>query len=229
MTRVIFTFSPLISNILRSLNARPHVPISPSLFFLSFTFLFLLFSFRCPYSSVVRHWLPGPQLASFKDVLVLFSALKHRWSQIERHVSMSLAAVFRLGQGSCSGTFFQAWKLSQEYRQAVEWYSTRLPPKLLAVEQQQLSGNGSVAWQPVQGTVRLCLGVPVRLRCWIWGAQAQQYVWSANGTAVPAAPTLCPQHNVFKSEVTISAPGVYQCVATSADGRSSEPTTIEVN
>ena len=141
---------------------------------------------------------------------------------------MSLANMFRLAQSHCDANIFQAWKLGREYQQAAEWYTHRLPPTLLAVEQQEVSGAGKVAWRPVTSHATLLLGTPTRLRCWMWGADAQQYAWTANNTCLPATPALCPLHNVFKSEVVIDTPGSYQCVATSPHGRSSEPLAIEV-
>ena len=165
---------------------------------------------------------------SLRRALVLLTVAKHFWPQLAPHVSMSLAAVFRAVQGSCPALLFKAWKLSQEFRLAADWHQ-RLPPTLLAVEQQELSTTGHMVWRQVEGSkVRFVLGTPVRLRCWIWSADPQQYVWSLNGARQPAAAWFCPLHNVLKSEIVLNAPGMYQCIATSPDGRTSLPTNIEV-
>ena len=168
-------------------------------------------------------------MLSLRDVLELLSVLKHHWSQVAPNMPMLLASVLQLVQGSCSSLFFAAWKLGQEYSKAHEWYQAHQPPTLLAMEQQELTSDGRFVWQPVESKVQLVLGVSVRLRCWFWGAQAHQYVWSStDGANISAAPLLCPRHNVFESEVVINSPGTYQVVAVSPDGRTSPPATMEV-
>ena len=165
---------------------------------------------------------------SLRRALVLLTVVRHFWSQLAPHVSMSPAAVFRAVQGSCPALLFKAWKLSQEFRLAADWHQN-LPPTLLAVEQQELSSAGHMVWRPVEGSkIQFVLGTPVRLRCWIWGADPQRYVWSLNGATQPSAAWLCPLHNVLKSEIVVNAPGTYQCVATSAAGPASQPTNVEV-
>ena len=165
---------------------------------------------------------------SLQSALVLLTVVRQYWPQMTPHVSMSPASVFRAVQGGSPALLFKAWKLSQEFRLAAGWHQN-LPPTLLAVEQQELSSTGHMVWRPVERSkVPLFLGTPVRLRCWIWGADPQQYVWSLNGTRQPSAAWLCPLHNVLKSEIVVNAPGTYQCIATSSDGRASQPTNIEV-
>ena len=166
---------------------------------------------------------------SLRRALVLLTVVRHFWSQLAPHVSMSPASVFRAVQRSCPALLFKAWKLSQEFRLVAHWHQN-LPPTLLAVEQQELSSAGHLVWRPVEANkVQLFLGTPVRLRCWIWGADPQQYVWSLNGARQPAGAWLCPLHNVLKSEIVVNAPGMYQCTATSSDGRVSEPANVEVH
>ena len=191
--------------------------------------MLLLFFLSFHYRLSVQHWLSNADVLSLRDVLELLSVLKHHWSQVAPNMSMPLASVFQQVQGSCSSLFFAAWKLSQEYSKAQEWYQAHQPPTMLAMEQQELTSDGRFVWQPIKGKVQLVLGVPVRLRCWIWGAHAHQCKWSLmNGADLAAAPRLCPHNNVFKSEAVITVPGTYQCVGTSTDGECSQPISVEV-
>ena len=167
----------------------------------------------------------SPAPGTFHDALLLLSTSKLNWPRIQLHFP-DMNAIFRLVQQSCPKMCFQAWTLGKEFQDLWQWCCSALPPQLLLLEQ---TVRGRLAWTPVTpaSALRLPVGSEVQVRCWILGAT--QYTWTTTtGNAVASTEVHCARHHTGKSEIALQSRGRYQCVATAADGRTSDPVQFEV-